>query len=149
MKTRFLSAEKARESRKWVVVDAEGAVVGRLATKIASILRGKTKPTYSPHNDCGDFVVVVNADKVKFTGKKLVQKKYYRHTGFIGSIREERADKLLARKPEAIIRTAVQGMLPKGPLGKHQLKKLKVYRGTSHPHAAQKPTQLSAARRAE
>ena len=141
MKTIFETKENALAQRKWFVVDADGQVVGRLASKIASILRGKNSPKFAPHNDVGGFVVVLNADKVRFTGRKSEQKKYYHHSGFIGGVREEIAGELLVTRPEEVIRRAVWGMLPKGPLGRQQLKKLKIYRGTDHPHAAQQPEQ--------
>lgn len=137
MKTQFLSAEKAISERSWVVMDAEDQVVGRFASEIASALRGKNKATFTPHNDCGDFVIVINASKLRFTGHKAEQKYYRHHTGYIGSLKEERADKLLARNPEELLRLAVRGMLPKTALGKRQLKKLKVYAGAEHPHSAQ------------
>jgi len=139
MKTLFTTNEKALEERKWVIIDAENQVVGRLASKIAAVLRGKNKPNFAPHTDIGDFVVVVNADKVKFTGQKLTQKKYIYHSGYIGGIKENVASTLLKSKPEEILKTAVRGMLPKTPLGRSQLAKLKVYRGAEHPHAAQNP----------
>ena len=141
MKTIFETKENALAQRKWFVVDADGQVVGRLASKIASILRGKNSPKFAPHNDVGGFVVVLNADKVRFTGRKSEQKKYYHHSGFIGGVREEIAGELLVTRPEEVIRRAVWGMLPKGPLGRQQLKKFKIYRGTDHPHAAQQPEQ--------
>ena len=137
MKTLFQSKENANANRKWVVVDAEGQVVGRLASKVASILRGKTKGTYTPHNDGGDFVVVINADKVEFTGRKSENKMYHKHTGYIGSVKSVSAGELLATKPELVIRQAVQGMLPKNPLGRAQLGKLRVYKGAEHPHSGQ------------
>jgi large subunit ribosomal protein L13 len=135
--TKFESAESARKMRGWKLVDAKGKVVGRLASEIAVILRGKTKPQYSPHNDCGDFVVVVNADKVKFTGDKVNKKFYYSHSGYVGNLKSKSAGQMLQDKPERVITAAVQGMLPKNPLGRAQLKKLKVYAGETHPHAAQ------------
>jgi large subunit ribosomal protein L13 len=135
--TRFLSAEEARAERKWKIIDAKGMVVGRLASEVATILRGKNKPQFSPHNDCGDFVVVLNADKVVFTGTKPQTKIYYKHTGFVGNMKSWTAGRLLAEKPERVIVEAVKGMLPKTPLGRKQLKKMKVYLTDSHPHAAQ------------
>ena len=130
--------------RGWYVVDAEGQVLGRLATQIATILRGKHRPTFTPHNDTGEFVIVVNADKVKLTGRKLQQKTYYRHTGWTGGIKSISAEKLLA-SPHAdrVVRNAVRGMLPKNSLGKKMLDKLKVYTGPNHPHEAQKPEVLT------
>lgn len=125
--------------RKWRLVDADGKVVGRLATEIADILRGKNKPNFTPHLDTGDFVIVVNADKVKFTGKKMSDKVYYHHTGFPGGIKGITAEKALEKEPEKIIVEAVKGMLPKNKLRKVFMSKLKVYAGNDHPHAAQQP----------
>ncbi len=142
MNTSFRSNEEALSLRKWKVVDASDQVVGRLATKIAAALKGKNNPSYAPHNDSGDFVVVVNADKIRFTGNKLEGKKYYRHTGYVGGIKEETAAELIKRKPEAVLRKAVKGMLPKNTLGRAQFKKLKVYAGAEHPHEAQQPVEL-------
>ncbi|MFQ5786636.1 MAG: 50S ribosomal protein L13 [Thermodesulfobacteriota bacterium] len=128
--------------KKWHVVDAEGKTVGRLATHVATILRGKDKPQFTPHADCGDFVIVVNAEKVSFTGKKWIQKTYYRHTGYPGGLRSITADKLLEKKPEEIIKKAVWGMLPKNKWQKKLIKRLKVYTGNEHPHKAQSPEVL-------
>ncbi len=128
--------------RKWYVVDAEGKVLGRLATRIASILRGKHKPTFTPHLDVGDHVVVLNAEKVHLTGRKLQNKQYRWHTGYIGGLREVSAEKMLKTHPERVIEWAVQGMLPKNRLGRSMVKKLKVYRGAAHPHQAQQPQAL-------
>ena len=128
--------------RKWYVVDAEDKILGRLATEIASRLRGKHKPTFSPFIDNGDFIIVTNAEKIELTGNKLDDKKYYRHTGYIGGIKERSAKELLAKHPTDLITFAVKGMLPKNKLGRAQLKKLKVYAGSNHPHAAQQPTVL-------
>jgi large subunit ribosomal protein L13 len=141
MKTQF--AKKGETERKWYVVDAEGKILGRLATQIASHLRGKHKPVFTPHVDTGDFVVVVNADKVKFTGRKLDQKVYYRHSNYPGGLKSETLKERLEAKPEEVIRDAVWGMLPKNRLGRTLIKKLKVYRGAEHPHEAQKPEPLS------
>ncbi|MBP1708744.1 MAG: ribosomal protein bacterial type [Deltaproteobacteria bacterium] len=135
-------AKKEEIERGWFVVNAEGKVLGRLASQVAKVLRGKHKPTFSPHVDTGDFVVVVNARKVTLTGRKLKDKKYYHHTGYPGGIREARAEKVLARKPAEMIRTAVKGMLPKTSLGRQMIRKLKVYAGSNHPHEAQKPVSL-------
>jgi len=135
-------AKKEEIERGWFVVNAEGKVLGRLASQVARVLRGKHKPTFSPHVDTGDFVVVVNARKVTLTGRKLKDKKYYHHTGYPGGIREARAEKVLARKPAEMIRTAVKGMLPKTSLGRQMIRKLKVYAGSNHPHEAQKPVSL-------
>ena len=128
--------------RRWFVVDAEGKVLGRLASEIATRLRGKHKPNFSPHMDVGDFIVVVNADKVKLTGNKLDGKSYYRHSGYIGGIKEMTAREVLEKKPTELLRMAVKGMLSKNSLGRSQLKKLKVYTGSEHPHAAQQPEVL-------
>jgi large subunit ribosomal protein L13 len=128
--------------RQWFVVDAQGKVLGRLASRIAAILRGKHKPTFTPHVDGGDFVVVVNAEKVRLTGRKLQEKVYYWHTGYPGGIKSATAAQMLERKPEWVIQKAVQRMLPKNPLGRRMLRKLKVYRGPEHPHAAQQPQPL-------
>lgn len=136
------SARKEQIERQWWVVDAADKVLGRTATEIARILRGKHKPIYTPHVDTGDFVIVINADKVRVTGKKETDKIYYHHTGWIGGIMSETLDKRRARKPELIIEDAVSGMLPKNTLGRDMFKKLKVYAGADHPHAAQKPQAL-------
>jgi len=128
--------------RRWFVVDAQGKVLGRLASQVAAILRGKHKPTFTPHVDGGDFVIVVNAEKVRLTGRKLERKVYYWHTGYPGGIKSATAGQLLQTKPEELFRLAVQRMLPKTPLGRRMLRKLKVYRGPNHPHAAQQPEKL-------
>ena len=128
--------------RQWYVVDAQDKVLGRLASRIAMVLRGKTKPTFTPHIDTGDFVVVVNAAQVQLTGRKLDNKMYYRHSGYPGGIKEISARKLLQKKPEEILRHAVRGMLPKNSLGRQLLKKLKIYAGGEHPHEAQRPAPL-------
>ena len=125
--------------RKWYVVDADGMVLGRLATQVANILRGKTKPIYTPHVDTGDYVIIINADKAILTGKKLDQKVYYHHSGYAGGLKETKYRNLMAEKPEFAVRHAIEGMLPKGPLGHKMAKKLFVYAGAEHPHAAQKP----------
>jgi large subunit ribosomal protein L13 len=135
-------AKKEELEHQWYLVNAEGKVLGRLASELAKLLRGKHKPTYTPHVDTGDFVVVVNARKVSLTGKKMKDKIYYHHTGYPGGIREMSAEKFLAKKPTEMIRTAVRGMLPKNSLGRQMLRKLKVYAGSSHPHEAQKPLPL-------
>lgn len=128
--------------RKWYVVDATGHTLGRLSSEIAKILRGKHKPTFTPHIDTGDYVIVVNADKIKVTGKKLEQKIYYNHSDYVGGMRETTLKEKLAKKPEDVIYLAVKGMLPKGPLGRQMLKKVHVYAGPEHEHAAQKPEVL-------
>jgi len=137
------SAKKGDVARDWVLINAEDKVLGRLAAEVASILRGKTKPQYTPHCDVGDFVVIINADKIKLTGNKLEQKTYYRHTGYVGGIKSITAKKLLEKKPEDIIVHAVKGMLPKNSLGKSMIKKLKVYAGANHPHEAQQPHEIT------
>ncbi len=137
------SAKASEIEKKWVVIDATGLVVGRLATIVAMRLRGKHKPTYTPHMDCGDNVIIVNAAKVLLTGQKLRKKVYYHHTGYIGGIKERTAGFILAGKfPERIIEKAVERMLPRGPLGRRQLGNLRVYKGAEHPHAAQTPVAL-------
>ena len=141
MKTSHLSEKEASDSRKWVLVDAEGQTVGRLASKVANLLRGKDSPRFSPYQDCGDFVVVINADKVVFTGKKWEGKIYYHHTGYVGGIVKETAGEIREKKPEKIISKAVWGMIPKGPLGRKQFKKLRVYAGSDHTHAGQQPVE--------
>jgi len=140
---RTYQAKKEEIDAKWYVVDADGKVLGRLAAKLASVLRGKNKPIFTPHVDTGDFVVVVNAKKVVLTGKKLQDKTYYHYTGYPGGIRETSAEKMMAKKPTEVLRLAVKGMLPKNTLGRQMLRKLKVYAGPEHPHAAQKPTPLN------
>ncbi len=140
MKTYHTPVEEIE--RKWYVVDADGKVLGRLASEIATRLRGKHKPNFSPHMDVGDFIVVVNAEKVKLTGNKLEDKIYYHHSGYIGGLKEKTAKELLEKKPEELLKSAVKGMLTKNSLGRQQFSKLKVYAGSDHPHAAQQPEQL-------
>ena len=140
-------ATPATRERNWVVIDAEGQTLGRLATEIANTLRGKRKPEYTPHCDVGDFVIVVNAEKVSVTGKKLEEKRYYRHSGYPGGLRSRTLAEMLDRRPEEVIRKAVKGMLPRNRLGRAQLRKLKVYAGAEHPHAAQKPEPMEVATR--
>ncbi|MDY5738436.1 MAG: 50S ribosomal protein L13 [Anaerovoracaceae bacterium] len=135
-------AKPAEVQRKWYVVDADGKTLGRLASEVASVLRGKNKPTFTPHVDCGDYVIIVNAEKIAVTGKKRKEKIYKRHTGYPGGLREITFEKLQAKKPEEIIRHAVKGMLPNGKLGRQMFKKLKVYAGPEHQHVAQKPEKL-------
>ena len=137
MKTRF--AKKGEIERRWYVVDAKDAVLGRLATKIATYLRGKNKPVFTPNVDTGDFIIVINAEKIRLTGRKLDNKVYYHHTGYIGGIKAQTAKAMIDKRPEKIIEKAVWGMLPKNTLGKQMLKKLKVYKGAAHPHKAQAP----------
>ena len=132
-------ATPATRERNWLVVDANGQTLGRLATRIADALRGKNKPEYTPHCDTGDFVIVVNAEKISVTGNKRQEKRYYRHSGYPGGIRSRTLQEMLDRRPEEVIRKAVKGMLPRNRLGRAQLTKLKVYAGPDHPHAAQKP----------
>ena len=141
MKTYMANPDKIE--RKWYVVDAEGATLGRLASEIAKVLRGKNKPEYTPHIDTGDYVIVVNAEKVKVTGKKLQQKVYYNHSDDVGGMRETTLAELLAKKPEKVIELAVKGMLPKGPMGRDMIKKLHVYAGPEHANQAQKPEVLT------
>lgn len=137
MKT--ISVKTQDANREWLLVDLEGLTVGRAASRIAAILRGKHKPTFTPHNDNGDFVVAINADKVVFTGKKLTTKRYYRHSNYPGGLREATAAELLEKFPERVIMNAVKGMLPKNSLGRKTLTKFKVYAGSEHPHEAQQP----------
>ena len=129
--------------RKWYVVDAEGCTLGRLASGVASVLRGKNKPQFTPHVDTGDYVIVVNADKIKVTGKKMDQKIYYHHSDYVGGMKETTLKEMMAKKPEKVIELAVKGMLPKGPLGREMYTKLFVYAGPDHKHAAQKPEALT------
>ena len=129
--------------RKWYVVDAEGCTLGRLASGVASVLRGKNKPQFTPHVDTGDYVIIVNADKVKVTGKKMDQKIYYHHSDYVGGMKETTLKEMMAKKPEKVIELAVKGMLPKGPLGRTMYKKLCVYAGPEHKHEAQKPETLT------
>ncbi len=128
--------------RQWHLIDAEGKTLGRLATEVARRLRGKHKPEYTPHIDTGDYVVIINAEKIGVTGRKMTDKVYHRHTGYIGNLKSITLEKLLARRPERVIQQAVKGMMPKGPLGRAMLAKLKVYAGSEHPHAAQQPQPL-------
>ena len=132
-------AKPQEVERKWYVIDAEGRNLGRMASEVASILRGKKKPTFTPHVDCGDYVIVINAEKVAVTGKKRHDKIYKRHTGYPGGLRETTLAEMRAKKPEEVIIHAVKGMMPKGKLGRQMFKKLKVYAGPEHPHTAQKP----------
>ena len=129
--------------RKWYVVDAEGQTLGRLSSEIAKVLRGKNKPIFTPHEDCGDYVIVVNADKVEVTGRKLDQKVYYHHSAYVGGMKETKLRDMLAKHPERVIEHSVRGMLPKGPLGRKMYKKLFVYAGSEHKHQAQKPETLT------
>ena len=135
-------AKPGEVQRNWYLIDAEGAILGRLATQIAMILRGKNKPQYTPHVDTGDFVVVINADKVQLTGNKASTKTYYHHTGYNGGLKAESFREAMEKHPERVIERAVRGMLPKTTLGRQQLRKLKVYAGTEHPHAAQNPVKI-------
>ncbi len=141
MKTFFIKS--AESNRKWYLLDADGIILGRLASKIATILRGKTKPIYTPHIDTGDFVVIVNADKVRFTGNKLQDKRYIHHSGYPGGLKVKTAKDLMKSAPEKIIISAVAGMLPKNKIGRLQLKRLKVYSSAEHPHKAQVPELLN------
>ncbi|ODS24945.1 50S ribosomal protein L13 [Candidatus Endobugula sertula] len=141
MKT--ISANPATVKRDWYVINAEGKTLGRMATEIATRLRGKHKPEYTPHVDTGDYIVVVNAEKVQVTGNKAKNKMYHRHTGYVGGIKTLSFEKMIQKAPERTIESAVKGMLPKGPLGRAMFKKLKVYAGIEHPHAAQQPQELT------
>ena len=141
MKTYMANPDKIE--RKWYVVDAEGATLGRLASEIAKVLRGKNKPEFTPHVDTGDFVIIVNAANVKVTGKKLDQKVYYHHSDYVGGMKETTLREMLAKKPEKVVELAVKGMLPKGPLGRQMMTKLHVYAGAEHNHQAQKPETLT------
>lgn len=143
MKKYTPSAKPTQNLGRWLVVDAEGMVLGRLASTVAARLRGKHNPWYTPHVDCGDWVVVVNADKVVMTGRKWDQKRYYRHSGYMGGLKETTARKLRDTKPEDMVRFAVKGMLPKNRLGRKLYRKLKVYAGNDHPHASQRPETLA------
>ena len=135
-------AKPAEVERKWYVIDADGVVLGRLASKAAHILRGKHKPQYTPHVDTGDYIIIVNADKIRVTGNKAQDKRYYRHSGYPGGLKYETFEQAMAKHPERVIEHAVKGMLPKNTLGRAQGMKLKVYAGPDHPHAAQKPRQI-------
>ena len=140
------SAKPAEVEKKWHLIDADGLVVGRVASIIANILRGKHKPSYTPHVDCGDHVIVINADKVKFTGKKMADKTYYKHTGYPGGIKETTPAKVLeGRFPERVLEKAIERMIPRGPLGRDQMRALHLYNGTEHPHDGQNPTVLDVA----
>lgn len=136
-------AKKEDVTRDWYLVDVDSKVLGRVATQIANVLRGKNKPTFTPSVDTGDFVIVVNAEKIALTGKKLSDKVYYSHSGYVGGLKEITAGKLLDKKPEDLLKKAVKGMLPKNKLARHMLKKLKIYSGATHPHAAQNPKNLN------
>ena len=136
-------ANPAKVERKWYVVDATGYTLGRLASEVAKVLRGKNKPVFTPHVDTGDYVIVVNADKIKVTGKKLDHKIYYHHSDYVGGMKETTLREMLAKKPEKVVELAVKGMLPKGPLGREMFTKLHVYAGAEHPHAAQQPEALT------
>ena len=140
------AVKPAEVEKKWHIVDADGLVVGRAATIIANLLRGKHKPSFTPHVDCGDNVIVINAEKVRFTGRKLQQQTYYKHTGYAGGIKEITADKVLAgRFPERVLEKAVERMIPRGPLGRQQMRNLRIFAGSEHPHAAQNPEVLDIA----
>ena len=141
MKT-FMASPSTIE-RKGYVVDATGPTLGRLSSEVAKVLRGKNKPTFTPHIDTGDYVIVINADQIKVTGKKMEQKIYYNHSEYVGGMKETKLQEMMAKKPEKVIELAVKGMLPKGPLGRSMIKKLHVYAGAEHPHTAQKPEVLT------
>ena len=138
----FMASPKTIE-RKWFVVDAAGQTLGRLASEVAKVLRGKNTPIFTPHIETGDYVIVVNADKIAVTGKKMEQKRYYRHSDYIGGLKSVSLREMMEKKPEEVVRKAVKGMLPKGPLGSEMISKLHVYAGSEHPHAAQKPEALT------
>jgi len=141
--TKTFNLKKEEIERKWYVADATGQILGRFAAEIAKKLRGKDKPTFSPHLDCGDFIIVINAEKIKVKGgNKLEEKKYYRHSGYIGNMKVTSLEKMLEKKPEFVIMNAVRGMIPHNTLGRRVIKKLKVYKGAEHPHEAQKPEKL-------
>src|SRR5271155_2468291 len=140
--TKTYVAKPTEREREWVLLDANGKTLGRIATQIADLLRGKRKPAYTPHIDTGDFVVVINAEKIAVTGSKRTDKRYYRHSGYPGGLRSRSFEEMIARRPEEIIRLAVKGMLPRNRLARKQLTKLKIYAGPEHPHAAQKPQPL-------
>ena len=141
--TKTFNLKKEEIERKWYVVDATDRILGRLAAEIAKKLRGKDKPTFSPHLDCGDFIVVINAEKIRVKGgNKLEDKKYYRHSGYVGNLKETSLEKMLEKNPEFVIKNAVKGMIPHNTLGRRVFKKLKVYKGAEHPHTAQKPEKL-------
>ena len=145
---RTYSAQPAEVEKKWVLIDAEGVVLGRLATQVANILRGKHKPSYTPHVDCGDNVVIINAEKVQLTGRKLDDKLFYWHTGHPGGIKQRSMRQILeGEHPERVIEKAIERMVPRGPLGRRQMKNLKIYAGASHPHEAQQPVALDLAAR--
>ena len=140
------AVKPAEVEKKWHLIDADGLVVGRVASIIANILRGKHKPSFTPHVDCGDNVVVINAEKIRFTGRKMTNKVYYRHTGYAGGIKESRPDKILAgRFPERVLEKAIERMIPRGPLGRQQMRNLRVFKGSEHPHVAQNPEVLDVA----
>ena len=141
MKTYMANPDKIE--RKWYVVDADGQTLGRLASEVAKVLRGKNKPVYTPHIDTGDYVIIINAEKVAVTGKKLDQKVYYHHSDYVGGMKETTLKEMIAKKPEKVLELAVKGMLPKGPLGRSMIKKLHVYAGPEHKHEAQKPEVLT------
>ncbi|MDR3174519.1 MAG: 50S ribosomal protein L13 [Treponema sp.] len=140
MKTEFI--KPAQVERKWFLIDAQDKVLGRVAARVASILRGKEKAIYAPHQEVGDFVVIVNAEKIAVTGRKAQQKEYHRHSGYVGGLKTDRYEKLIARHPTAPLELAIKGMLPKGPLGRKLFKNVKVYAGAGHPHGAQNPQAL-------
>jgi len=141
--TKSISHENALKGRRWVLIDADGRALGRVASRAASVLRGKHRPDFTPHQDAGDFVIIINAARVKLTGTKLVDKLYHRHTDYPGGLKTTTAGKILAVKPERLLETAVRGMLPKNRLGRRLFTKLKVYRSAEHPHAAQQPETMA------
>jgi large subunit ribosomal protein L13 len=141
--TKSISHENALKGRRWILIDADGRALGRVASRAATVLRGKHRPDFTPHQDAGDFVIIINAARVKLTGAKLVDKLYHRHTDYPGGLRTTTAGKILAAKPERLLETAVRGMLPKNRLGRRLFTKLKVYRSAEHPHAAQQPETMA------
>ena len=142
MKTYMATAQAANAGRKWYIVDADGMVLGRLASQVANVLRGKNKPTYTPHIDTGDYVLIINSDKIRMTGKKLDQKIYYHHSGYVGGLKETKYKDLLDKKSDFAVRRAIVGMLPKGPLGRQMAKKLYIYKGEEYKQTAQQPEKL-------
>ena len=143
MKTYMATAQAANAGRKWYIVDADGMVLGRLASQVANVLRGKNKPTYTPNIDTGDYVIIINSDKIRMTGKKLEQKIYYHHSGYVGGLKETKYKDLLDKKSDFAVRRAIVGMLPKGPLGRQMAKKLYIYKGAEHKQQAQQPQVLT------
>jgi large subunit ribosomal protein L13 len=136
------NVKKEEIKRKWFLINAEGKILGRLSTEIAKILRGKNKPIFTPHVDCGDYVIVINVDKIKVTGNKMDKKKYYRHSGYIGNLKVKNLEEMMKKSPELVLRSSVKGMIPHNILGRKVIKKLKIYAGENHPHGAQNPEKI-------